>query len=234
MIVGRPNAGKSSLFNALAGAGRAIVTDVPGTTRDLVTEIVDIDGVPVTLVDTAGLRATPADAVEAEGIARARAARGVADLVDRRARSLAAARRDDDRALLRRHGGRAAARRREQVRTLPAAWTRDDRPARICRVSALTGDGLDELRAAIARGARRRERAARHAGGHERAPRRRCWTRRASALDARGARRPRRGTPEEFVLADLNEARGRLEEITGARTPDDVLHAIFETFCIGK
>ena len=75
VLAGRPNAGKSSLFNALAGAGRAIVTDVPGTTRDLLTEVVDIDGVPVTIVDTAGARLAPADAIEAEGIARAHAAR---------------------------------------------------------------------------------------------------------------------------------------------------------------
>ena len=72
-IVGKPNVGKSSLFNALVGAARAIVTDVPGTTRDLVTEVVDLDGLRVTLVDTAGLRET-ADVVEAEGVARARQA----------------------------------------------------------------------------------------------------------------------------------------------------------------
>ena len=71
VIAGRPNTGKSSLFNRLAGAGRAIVTDVPGTTRDLLTEIVDVHGVPVTLVDTAGVRRKPSDAIEAEGIARA-------------------------------------------------------------------------------------------------------------------------------------------------------------------
>src|SRR5262245_8443212 len=80
-IVGRPNAGKSSLFNALAGAARAIVTDVPGTTRDLVSERIDIRGVPVTLVDTAGLRATPENAIEEEGIARARVAADAADVV---------------------------------------------------------------------------------------------------------------------------------------------------------
>ena len=73
-IVGEPNVGKSSLFNALVGAARAIVTDVPGTTRDLVTETVDLDGLRVTLVDTAGLRDTD-DVVEAEGVARARQAR---------------------------------------------------------------------------------------------------------------------------------------------------------------
>ena len=81
VLAGRPNTGKSSLFNALAGAGRAIVTDVPGTTRDLLTEVVDIEGVPVTIVDTAGARLAPADAIEAEGIARAHAARQIASVV---------------------------------------------------------------------------------------------------------------------------------------------------------
>ena len=79
-IVGAPNAGKSSLFNALAGASRAIVSEVPGTTRDLVTEVVDIEGLRVTLVDTAGLRETE-DLVEVEGVARAQQSMAVADLV---------------------------------------------------------------------------------------------------------------------------------------------------------
>jgi tRNA U34 5-carboxymethylaminomethyl modifying GTPase MnmE/TrmE len=79
-IAGKPNVGKSSLFNALVGASRAIVTEVPGTTRDLVTEVVDIRGLRVTLVDTAGLRPTR-DVVEAEGVGRARRALQVADLI---------------------------------------------------------------------------------------------------------------------------------------------------------
>ena len=79
-IVGKPNVGKSSLFNALVGASRAIVTDRPGTTRDLVTEVVDLDGLRVTLVDTAGLRET-SDSIEAEGVERARQAQSVSDLI---------------------------------------------------------------------------------------------------------------------------------------------------------
>src|SRR5207302_3672796 len=79
VIAGRPNVGKSSVFNALAGAARAIVADVPGTTRDLVTEVIDLEGLRVTVIDTAGLRDVD-DVVEAEGVARARAAQGSADL----------------------------------------------------------------------------------------------------------------------------------------------------------
>jgi tRNA modification GTPase len=80
VIAGRPNTGKSSLFNALLGRDRAIVTDIPGTTRDVLSEPVDILGVPVTLVDTAGVRAT-VDPVEAAGVERASAARAAAVLV---------------------------------------------------------------------------------------------------------------------------------------------------------
>src|SRR4029078_5302565 len=79
-IVGRPNVGKSSLFNALVGSARAIVTEVPGTTRDLVTEVVDIEGLRVTLVDTAGLRDT-SDPIELEGVERSRHARAASDVV---------------------------------------------------------------------------------------------------------------------------------------------------------
>src|SRR6185503_20522922 len=79
-IVGKPNVGKSSVFNALAGASRAIVTDIPGTTRDLVTETIDLGGLRVTLVDTAGLREA-SDIIESEGVARSGQAAAIADLV---------------------------------------------------------------------------------------------------------------------------------------------------------
>jgi tRNA modification GTPase len=232
VFAGRPNAGKSSLFNRLAGAGRAIVTELPGTTRDLLTETVEIDGVPVTLVDTAGLRETAGDAIEAEGIARAIAARAVAAVVlvvlDQ---SVPISR--DDRLLLE----HTAAQPRVIAATksdLPAAWTPEaasiDSP--VLRVSAVTGEGLETLRAAllaiVAGSEPLRDAPAitnvRHADLISQA--RDALERAAAAAAA--------GTPEEFVLADLNEARTRLEEVTGARTPDDVIHEIFGRFCIGK
>jgi tRNA modification GTPase len=230
VIGGRPNAGKSSLFNALAGVGRAIVTDVPGTTRDLLTEIVDIDGVPVTLVDTAGLRATASDAVEAEGMARARAARAVAQLlvvVLDRSRPLEG----EDRDLL------------EEARTtrsviaankidLPAAWDAGRETPDALLISATSGEGVDQLRRAMSR------RLAEGAGTRD-APaitnvRHVDLVARARHALERAAAAARAQTPEEFVLTDLNEARATLEEVTGARGADATLAAIFAKFCIGK
>ncbi len=228
-IVGRPNAGKSSLFNALAGAGRAIVTEIPGTTRDLLTEVIDVEGIPLTLVDTAGIREGADDPIEREGIARALAARDVAHLllvVLDRSRSLT----DDDRAVL------AATDRRARVVVaskidLAAMWLPGDLAVAVVGVSAKTGEGMERLRQAIvcaAGGDTVRDVPAitniRHVDLLER----------ARAALARAAAAAAAQTPEEFVVADLTEARQLLEEVTGLRTPDDVLHAIFERFCIGK
>ena len=226
VIVGRPNVGKSSLFNALAGSDRAIVTDVPGTTRDLVTEPVDIGGVAVTLVDTAGAR-DAIDVVEREGVSRATQARKIADLllvvID-----ASEALTGDDRLLL----DQTAAQRRIVIAN------KDDRAATptiagALRISATRGDGLDELRQAIAvelTGSEAlRDTAAisnmRHVALLEEA--------RAHLIDARDAAAAN-NTPEEFLLSDLQAARARFDEVVGRRTPDDVLRHIFERFCIGK
>ncbi len=225
-IVGRPNSGKSSLFNRLAGAGRAIVTDIPGTTRDLLTEVVDINGVPVTLVDTAGLRGTAADAVEEEGIARAHAARRVANLtvvVLDRSRPLG----PDDTEILEITAGapRVIVGNKSD---LPAEWT--DPP--VLFLSAKTGAGVDALRAAMTTALSGRE-AMRDTPAVTNIRHAALLSRAAAAL-RRAATAAADGTPEEFVAADVNDARTSLEEVTGARTPEDVLHAIFDRFCIGK
>ena len=226
-IVGRPNAGKSSLFNRLAGAARAIVTDVPGTTRDLLTERVDVGGVPFTFVDTAGLRESAGDAIEEEGIARARQAAGAADLlivVLDRSRMLA----EDDRSLL----DATIARRRLIVASksdLPASW--DARAIGALEVSSLTGAGLDVLRTAVADTAGAgvlRDRAPIANMRHVR------LLEKARDAVARAGAAVGGAVPEEFVLADLHEARGRFDEITGARPQEEVLRVIFERFCIGK
>ena len=213
-IVGRPNVGKSSLFNALAGASRAIVTDVPGTTRDLVTEVVDLDGLRVTLIDTAGLRDT-AEPAESEGVRRARQAAAAADLV------LVVV--DEDAPTL------------VNAKHLLIQNKADlGRPARGVLVSAATGAGLDDLRRAIARALDfepLRDRPAmtnvRHVALVERAHA--ALTRAAGAASAAGG-----AMPEEFVLADLQDARAALEEISGRRASEELLEHIFARFCIGK
>jgi len=214
----------------LSGAGRAIVAALPGTTRDLVTETIDVAGVPMTIVDTAGVRRDAADAVEVEGIARAVAARETAAVIVvvlDRSTTLT----PDDKDLL---SATALSTRIVCCNKcdLDAAWEMESIGTPAIAVSARTGAGLPELRRALLEATVRDEPLRdvpalsnlRHADLLERA--------RASIERARDAAAA--GTPEEFVLSDVHEARSRLEEITGARTPDDVLNAIFAKFCIGK
>jgi tRNA modification GTPase len=225
VIAGRPNAGKSSLFNALAGADRAIVAELPGTTRDVLTERIDIDGLAVTLVDTAGLREAR-DVVEAEGVRRARQARDGAQLV-LMAVDGSAPRDEDDEWM----DGRGRA--HQVVITkcdLPAAWEADDETA--IRVSVRTTVGLDQLRRRIVHVLTGEEVRSdspamsnvRHLSLVDEA--------RASVARARTALSD--GATEEVVLAELGGARASLEAIVGRRTPDDLLRHIFGRFCIGK
>lgn len=225
VLAGRPNVGKSSLFNALVGTDRAIVTSVPGTTRDLITEPIDIHGVAVTLVDTAGARHAD-NVVEREGVARGAQARGIADLivvVVDRSEPLT----EDDWRLL----DETATKPRVLVANkcdLPSAAALD-----ALNVSAATGEGLQLLRCTLAReltgDEARRESPAltnlRHISLLEDA--RDSLRRALEALDTGDV-------PEEFLLTDLHAARTCFDEVVGVRTPDDVLTHIFETFCIGK
>ena len=225
-IVGKPNVGKSSLFNALVGAPRAIVTEVPGTTRDLVTEVIDLEGLRVTLVDTAGLRPTD-DVIEAEGVARARRAQVVADLLivvvdgslplDRRDQEIAYQTADYKRVIV----------------SNKSDLGRDPR-ADFLPISATTGAGLDALRAGMARALDVELLSdppaitnVRHIALVERAHD--ALSRARSAAGADGD-----ALSEEFVLADLQDARAAFEEISGRRTPEDVLAHIFSRFCVGK
>jgi tRNA modification GTPase len=231
VIAGRPNTGKSSLFNRLAGAGRAIVTDVPGTTRDLLTEVIDVHGIPVTLVDTAGIRARASDAIEAEGIARAAGARRIAALTLLVLDGSEHLTEDDYRLL---DETRAAPRVLVANKSdLPRAWRASDLDDPVVNVSAVTGAGTDDLRAAIVRTMRAAPTDQRDVPAITNA-------RHVQLLDAarhalvRAREAAAASVPEEFVLADIHEARGRLEEVTGRRTPDAIVHAIFERFCIGK
>ena len=230
-IVGAPNVGKSSLFNALLNTNRAIVTPIPGTTRDMLTERADIRGIAVSLVDTAGIRET-ADLVEAEGVARARQAAGIAALqllVLDRSRPVD----DDDRALLElAHANRIVVANKSD---LSEAWPATTVDADAIAISATTGAGLDTLldrMAALLGGGEERRDAplvsnVRHIALLQRA--RASLDRAADGLGTANG-----GVSEEFILADLQEAAAALQEITGRRTADDLLAHIFARFCIGK
>jgi tRNA modification GTPase len=227
-LVGSPNVGKSSLFNRLLTRDRAIVTPIPGTTRDTLEDELDLDGIPVRVVDTAGLREA-GDPVEREGVRRAESARADADAV---LLVLDASREPD-------------AREREEIERVRAeaasttwiVWNKADLapahspPAGEPAVSALTGAGIDALRTLV------RERLAgpampedpiltdaRHASAV------------ASALASleRAARASREGWSEEIVLEEMREALGHVGTITGERTQEDLYDRIFSTFCIGK
>ena len=230
VLAGRPNTGKSSLFNALLGRGRAIVTEVPGTTRDLLSERVDFGGVPVTLVDTAGIRASH-DPIEREGVRRAHEAHAAAELL-LIVLDGSAAITDEDRQLM---ASSATALRVIAVNKadLPPAWDVALEPwaAECLSTSATTGDGMGALLARVVDemgGSSEREAPAvtniRHIELLQAA--------RSSVDRARSALGD--GATEELLLVDLHEARERLEEVTGRRGAEDVLRHIFATFCIGK
>jgi tRNA modification GTPase len=229
-IVGRPNVGKSSLFNALAGADRAIVTEVPGTTRDPLTEQLDILGFPITLVDTAGIRETT-DVVEAEGVERAKQAQRVAAwklvVLDGSAPLT-----DDDRRVMADSFPRLIV---ISKADLPRPWsTRElELPSEdVTEVSALAGTGLDELRRRLVTALTGRD--------EWRDPPRISNTRHLALMESAmtAARRASdaiaAGATEELVLVDLTASRQRLEEITGRRTTDDLLGHVFARFCVGK
>jgi len=224
VIAGRVNAGKSSLFNALIGRERAIVTEVPGTTRDLVTETMDLDGLAITLVDTAGERETQ-DPVEREGVLRAARARDIADLtliVIDSGEALT----DEDRRLLE---SSSAAR-------LVVASKADREPqwrmAEAVRVSTLANTGIGGLKDAMRRALTNEERLKdpatlsnlRHVLLLKEA---RATLMRVCAAIAEKA-------PEEFVLVDLQRARTNLAEVVGVGSSDETLDYIFSHFCIGK
>jgi tRNA modification GTPase len=225
-IVGRPNVGKSSLFNRLVERERAIVTATPGTTRDLVTETVAIGGIPVELVDTAGIRRAY-DEAESIGIQKSREALADADLVllvlDA---TQPPAGEDED--LLRAIDNRAALV-VENKADLADRSLRDD--SRL-RTSALTGAGIPELRSAIlahigGAGAQR------ETGFLTNIRQQKLVGDSIAALDAADAA-VRNVIPHEMLLLDLYNALRPLDEITGATTNDDILGLIFSTFCIGK
>jgi tRNA modification GTPase len=260
-IVGRPNAGKSSLFNRLVERERAIVTAMPGTTRDTVTERVAMAGIPVELVDTAGLREAT-DETERIGIAKSREAMAEADavllVVDSTVVCETGGLAEEDRAVMEGHavGGRK----------LIVAWNKSDlvdagrrvegsgsadthiseaRPFVRLRAgcgapgvvaiytSAVTGEGIAELRAAIVDSVAGAGGGTIEAGMLTNLRQHQAVAAAVRGLDAaRGA--VASAVPHEMVLLDLYDALRGLDTLTGATSSEDVLRLIFSRFCIGK
>jgi len=233
-IVGRPNVGKSSLFNRLVERDRAIVTATPGTTRDTVTERISLEGIPLELVDTAGLREGLREGLEeAEqlGIRRSREALADAALV---VIVLDATEplNDEERRLLAAVEGRSAL-----VAVNKSDLMKADRPLPDCgdlpalATSALTGEGIPALRERIlelATGGAAAEPGMLTSLRHQQA----IATTLAALADAAQANAA--SIPHEMILLDLYRALWALDSLTGQTTPDDILSLIFSTFCIGK
>lgn len=232
-IVGRPNAGKSSLFNALVERDRAIVTAIPGTTRDVVSERVAIGGIPLELVDTAGLREAVPEMDEAErlGMARSRTVLADATLVLVVVDSTLGLG-EEDRALLAELEGRAAILVWNKCDLMPEnARAGGDARIPCVSTSAMTGEGLEGLRTEIVRlatGGAAAESGMLTTLRHQQS----VETALAALGDARLA--VAEGTPHEMLLLDLYRALWALDALTGQTTTDDVLQLIFSTFCIGK
>ncbi len=234
-IVGRPNAGKSSLLNALSGQDSAIVTEIPGTTRDVLREWIDLDGIPVHVADTAGIRETT-DRIEAEGVKRARAALASADLallivdvtanveqqlslldeMPEPARTIVVFNKTD---LL-----------EPGYDVVPGAEKAAGAPHRI-DISAQTGAGLKGLRAKIREILGATEQAE---GGFSARQRHVEALHRTVKHLIAGEERLTSDHAGELLAEELRLAQQALGEITGEKLADDLLGAIFASFCIGK
>jgi tRNA modification GTPase len=232
VLAGKPNSGKSSLLNRLAGYDAAIVTSIPGTTRDILRERIDIDGLPLHVLDTAGLRDS-ADLVEAEGVRRATAEMAKADRV------LFVIDMSDD------PEGRAFEAERSRLPPeVPVTLVFNKMDLGVARpvgdtvagpprvhVSALTGAGLDALRAHLKSSV-----SFQTAGTGSISARRRhleALARARQCVEA-AAQQLRQRRAGELVAEELRLGQKALEEITGIFTADDLLGRIFGSFCIGK
>jgi len=239
-LVGRPNAGKSSVFNALVERDRAIVTAIPGTTRDTVSERISLGGIPLELVDTAGLR-DAADEVERLGIVRSREALADAAIVliviDASELGPERELHEEERRLIDSVHGRpvlVALNKHDLVSDAPPFPMENPLAGvslPVLTTSAVTGKGIAELREAILRLA---------TGGAAAEPGMLTSLRHHQSVEQAiqglddAAKAAASGIPHEMVLLDLYRTLWALDSLTGQTTPDDILNLIFSSFCIGK
>lgn len=227
VLAGRPNAGKSSLLNALVGYDRAIVTPIPGTTRDTVEERIELGGVPLRLIDTAGLRESQ-DPIEQLGVERSRAAMDKAELILVLADGSKPLDREDQDLLERAKKCAPSILVRTKSDLEQAAWS----TAADVAVSAQTGAGLKELEAVVA-GSFPREKDAVY-GEFLSNARQADAARRALECVERARRALRQGFAPDAVLTDVEQALDALGELTGKTVREDVTDCIFKRFCVGK
>ena len=234
-LIGRPNVGKSSIFNALLKQDRAIVTELPGTTRDSLSEMLNLDGIPVLLTDTAGMREAT-DRIERIGIERTKRAIADADLlivvIDGSAPLT-----EEDREVLSqaRENRHLIAVNKSDLEGFSLERVREsgiEIDAELIAVSARTGDGLEALRDEILRSFAGSEDSS---GGFLITNARHYDLLRRASESLRSAQDLiKQRASEELVLVGLYDALRYLGEITGETTPEDILDQIFSTFCIGK
>ncbi len=221
VILGRPNAGKSTLLNRLVGSDRAIVTEIPGTTRDIVRETIEIGGLPVTLADTAGLRES-SDVVEGIGIERARQAAGSADIILYLIDASVGITEEDRRELA-------------NLENVQLVYTKRDltpSPASdVLSISVVSGEGVDALLQRLDELVRERFAAPEGALVNER--QRAAVAESASAVES-AVTSVGHGMDEQMIVVDLYRAANALASLTGAITRDDIMAEIFGKFCIGK
>jgi tRNA modification GTPase len=230
-IVGRPNVGKSSLFNRLVERERAIVTATPGTTRDLVTETVALGGIPIKLVDTAGIRHST-DEAESIGIRKSYEALSEADLVLVVLDSTKELSSEDHELL-------AAGAKRRALAVANKSDLAHDRQVQLAnmqvfRTSAVTGDGIEELRSAILEQVSGHSvRGEQETGFLTNIRHQRLVEESLGCIEA-ACQAVKRSIPHEMIMLDLYGALRPLDAITGETTTDDILNLIFSSFCIGK
>lgn len=232
-IVGKPNVGKSSLLNALLKKDRAIVTEFPGTTRDLIEDYLDIGGLPVRVLDTAGIRDT-AEAIEREGVRRSIDAMAKADLIIAMFDGSRPVEEEDV----------AIAERIKEKKALIAV-NKSDLPGELqlenivvpggkyINISALTGEGLDELKSAVFESVMG-DRSLGRDGSVVSNIRHKLALDRASAAVGRAADVLAGGLPLEIFSIELRDGADSIGEITGSVTTEEILNRIFSDFCIGK